>query len=119
MKKLVSKIVLSAIIILSYPGKIFANTANITEGRTGGTTSITIIEPTSPTLIIVSYVERIMMGWVLLSLGVLMVICYSMYFFFKKEKKIKKYYLYIANVALLIIIAIFVARCVFWLFGIG
>lgn len=104
MKKFTSKIILSAIVILSYPGKIFANTTMVPP--------LAGDAPINPATTIISLVDRII-GWLVLPLGALAVVFYSLYIYLKKrKKKTKKGYLNIAVVCTILLVLAFLIKIV-------
>lgn len=111
MRKLISKVILSAILILSYPKKIFAS---VPTSLGGEATAGVPLPPPQETFI--TPTDQIL-HWIFLPLGVLAVVFYSIYFLLKKKKKSKKVYLYIANIILLLVTIILIAWAVFDFIG--
>lgn len=101
MKKITSKITLSAITALSFPKEIIAT------GQSVPINEITVAGnmPTTTDIF-----DRLL-GWALYPLGIIALLFYSIYFMIKiKKKKKKKAYLYIANVFLVLIVLIILFR---------
>lgn len=109
MKKIVSKVILSAVLILGFSRKTFGESiSNVGTEPLGG-----IVAPKSS---IINMYDRILHLF-FLPLGVLAVIFYSIYFLLKRKKKSKKRYLYIANITLFFTIIILIAWVIFDFIG--